>query len=499
MRPKPLFLSLWAFGAGLSLLTIVILGFVFVPLAGQASRGGEAALRAFMAILALASAGALSVATGLAWFVSRRLARPLERLSAVARTIARHPRGRIRGRVPAAYREATDLARALDALADELAREEAQREAFLAAVAHELRTPLTYLQGYARSLLDGMVTRPEDVQDHLAVIHREARRLGRMVADLLDREALASGQVSLPVGRVDPAVVVAEAVEDVAPAAREQGIRLDVEVAPGVPAIAADGDRLRQVLWNLLDNALAHTPAGGRVWVEVRPQGDAVEVTVHDTGSGFDPAEGANLWRPFYRLPEAPSARASKGRRGYGLGLAMVRQIVEAHGGTVHAEGRPGQGASVGFRLPVNGVANRPAAASREPQRRTAGAPAGSAPGSQRPDPRAPDGAVGRDAPAPAGAAPAGAAPAAGRGPVRPALEAAPARVAEGGETLVAALLVGLGLLALGVAAWPPMMTSLSGGGPASLLVIAATGAVSTVMFAGVVALVYRGWKGGRS
>ncbi|ADU51719.1 integral membrane sensor signal transduction histidine kinase [Thermaerobacter marianensis DSM 12885] len=485
MRPKPLFLSLWAFGAGLSLLTIVILGFVFVPIAGQASGGGEPMLRAVMVILALASAGALSVATGVAWFVSRRLARPLEQLGAVARAIAQSPRRYVRGLSTTTYREATDLARALDALSAELAREEAQKDAFLAAVAHELRTPLTYVQGYARSLLDGMVTSPEDVHDHLTVIDREARRLGRMVADLLDREALAAGRVSLRLGPVDPAVVAAEAVQDVAPAAREKGIRLDLEVAAGLPVVQADGDRLRQVLWNLLDNALAHTPPGGRVWVEVRQACETVEVTVHDTGSGFDPAESETIWRPFHRLDGTRKERNPTGRRGYGLGLAMVRQIVEAHGGTVHAEGRPGQGASVGFRLPVTVPVDAPGSATVRP------APPGIT-GSG-------DAAAQADEPGIA-AAPGGNPPAARRQPVPPAARPAGGGSLRSGDSLVALVLVVMGFLALGTASFPPLFESLSrGGGPGDLLIIAATGAVSTVMLAGVIALLYRAWMGGRS
>ncbi|HEY8414872.1 MAG TPA: HAMP domain-containing sensor histidine kinase, partial [Thermaerobacter sp.] len=181
-----------------------------------------------------------------------------------------------------------------------------------------------------------------------------ARRLGRLVGDLLDLEAVASGRLRLRAIPVDPGALVAEALQDIAPAARKRGIRLDLELEPGIPVVRADRDRLRQALWNLLDNALKHTPPGGRVWVEVRQAAGEVLVTVHDTGSGFDPAEAERIWEPFYRGDRARSRQqVGDGRRGYGLGLATVRWIVEAHGGRVHADGRPGQGASVGFRFPV--------------------------------------------------------------------------------------------------------------------------------------------------
>ncbi|HEY8415369.1 MAG TPA: ATP-binding protein, partial [Thermaerobacter sp.] len=493
VRPKPLFLSLWAFGAGLSLLTALVLGFVFIPLAAQAGpagRGGAAVLRTVMVVMVLASAGALSVATGLAWLISRRLARPLERLGQAARAIARQPLGYVVQLPPAPYREAADLARTLETLSAELAREQAQKDAFLAAVAHELRTPLTYLQGYARSLLDGMVADPEAVRDHLTVIDREARRLGRMVGDLLDREALASGRVSLRTGPVDLAVLAGEAVEDAAPAAREKGVDLELEVHPPLPAVQADAGRLRQVLWNLLDNALAHTPPGGRIWVEVCRAGQAVEVTVHDTGTGFDPAESENIWRPFYRVDRHSGGPRPPGRRGYGLGLATVRQVIEAHGGTVHADGRPGQGASVGFRLPVMPPAGVPAttAPAARPGRAIPGAAGDGG-----------DGVLPADEPG-RRAAPGRRPPTAVQQPAPRPLPPAGDSTWASGESLVAVLLVVVGVLALATASLLPRLVSLAGArGSADLLIIALTGAVSTVLLAGIIALLYRAWMGGRS
>lgn len=364
-----MFLSLWAFAAGLSLLVIHVLSMFFANAVWQLSGGDTRTVLAVAMIMVLAYAGTLSVATGLAWFVARRLAGPLERLSSAARGMTIDLRRGAPAVPVEGYLEARELARALNAMAEELARKEARQREFLAAVAHELRTPLTYLQGYARSLLDGVVTGREEVREHLAVIDREARRLGRLVGDLLDLEAIAAGRLRLRVGPVDPGALAAEAVEDVAPAARERGIRLDLDLEPGVPVISADRDRLRQALWNLLDNALEHTGRGGRVWVEVRPAGGEVSVTVHDTGAGFEPEEAERIWEPFYRGDRARSRqRVGDGRRGYGLGLATVRWIVEAHGGRVHADGRPGQGASVGFRLPVE---SRPAP--EEPRARPPG------------------------------------------------------------------------------------------------------------------------------
>lgn len=463
-----MFLRLWAFGAGLSLLVILVLSAFFANATWQVSGGETRAVLAVAVVMVLASAGTLSVATGLAWLVTRRLARPLEWLSAAARSMTADPLHRAPALPAGGYREARDLARALNVMAEELAREEAGRRQFLAAVAHELRTPLTYLQGYARSLLDGVVTDEEEVRQHLAVIDREARRLGRLVGDLLDLEALSSGRFSLRTGPVDPGALAAEALHDIAPAARQHGIRLDLELEPGVPVLGADRDRLRQALWNLLDNALRHTGPGGRVWIEVRRAGGDVLVTVHDTGTGFDPADAQRIWEPFYRGDGTRCrGRGGDGRRGYGLGLAMVRRIVEAHGGRVHADGRPGQGASVGFRLPIT--------------------PAQPADPAEERNPRAGPGTAGGPAQAPPLPAPG------------PAPGARPAGRAGAGEGLVATALVAMGLLALAAAVQPALLFQLMSdrGGPAAMLVFAATGAVSTVLLAGVIALVYRAWTGG--
>ncbi|HCC32440.1 MAG TPA: hypothetical protein DEQ28_00820 [Clostridiales bacterium] len=227
-------------------------------------------------------------------------------------------------------------------------QEEIRRE-FLANVSHELATPLTYLQGYGEALLDeiraaGLAGGP--AEQHGVILIEETERLRRLIRDLLDLARWEEGAGRLNLGPVDLASSLRRVAEVVRPLAAQQGIELELDT-PDVPAALADADRVEQVLHNLVDNALRHTPAGGKVRLSLGRRGAQVEVAVSDTGSGIAPGDLGRVWDRFYKADKA----RTRGAGGYGLGLAIARRIVEAHGGSVDVASKEGAGSRFSFSL----------------------------------------------------------------------------------------------------------------------------------------------------
>lgn len=227
------------------------------------------------------------------------------------------------------------------------------KDEFLATLSHELRTPLNAMLGYTRMLRAAAV--PQDRRDAaLEVIERNGKMLAQIVDEVLDVSRIVSGKLRLIVQRLDPARLLADAIAIVAPAADAKGIRLRSRIGPDVQAIQADPDRLQQVLWNILTNAVKFTPAGGTIDVSITAHASDVEIVVRDTGRGIDPAFLPHI---FERFRQADS-RFTREHGGLGLGLSIARNIVEMHGGTIHAESEgQGQGATFRIRLPAFAVA----------------------------------------------------------------------------------------------------------------------------------------------
>ncbi|HEX2255009.1 MAG TPA: hybrid sensor histidine kinase/response regulator [Thermoanaerobaculia bacterium] len=234
--------------------------------------------------------------------------------------------------------------------AERAARQEAEeanrlKDEFLATVSHELRTPLNAISGWA-NLLAMPELGAEKRQRGVETIRRNARALSQLVDDLLDVSRVVSGRMRLEVRPVDPAAVVEAAADSVAPAAEARQIRLDVVADPDTGLVSGDHARLQQVMWNLLSNAVKFTPRGGRVRAEVARVGSQAEITVTDSGEGIDPEFLPHVFDAF-RQRDSSITRV---HQGLGLGLAIVRRLVEAHGGTVSAES-PGRGAGATFRV----------------------------------------------------------------------------------------------------------------------------------------------------
>src|SRR5688572_10227586 len=236
----------------------------------------------------------------------------------------------------------------------ERARSEAEaanriKDEFLATLSHELRTPLTSLLGWSSVLREAR--RDEKVLSQgLDAIDRNARVQAQLIDDLLDVSRIVSGKLNLDVRPLDISSVVRAAINVVRPAADAKGIRLDYLAAPGLGAISADSGRLHQIIWNLLSNAVKFTPQGGEIKIRIEQERSHAKVTVQDTGQGIDPEF---LPRVFDRFRQADSS-TTRSFGGLGLGLAIVRHLVELHGGTVSAESEgAGKGATFSATFPL--------------------------------------------------------------------------------------------------------------------------------------------------
>jgi signal transduction histidine kinase/ActR/RegA family two-component response regulator len=224
------------------------------------------------------------------------------------------------------------------------------KDEFLATLSHELRTPLNAILGYSRMIRSGIVS-AEKAGRAVEVIERNATSLTQIVEDVLDVSRIVSGKMRLTVQRVELPDLVRNAVEGVVPAADAKGVHIDMILEPLPAPISGDPERLQQVIWNLMSNAVKFTPQGGRVQVQLRHDDSHVEVVVADTGVGI-----SKEFLPFifdrFRQADAGTTRE---HGGLGLGLGIARQLVEMHGGTIHvASAGPGKGATFRVDLPLS-------------------------------------------------------------------------------------------------------------------------------------------------
>jgi two-component system, OmpR family, sensor kinase len=246
-------------------------------------------------------------------------------------------------------REIQELSGAFNAMSKRVSStRQAQRE-FVANVSHELKTPITSIQGFAQALEDGTADTPEKQKQAVAVIKQESERMHHMVLDLLDLARFDSGSFEISHSPVDIQPLLTSLVGKFSPQAGAAGVSLGVETDP-LPAIAGDGDRLAQVFSNLVDNALKFTPAGGRITLRAVPKTSGVLVEVSDTGMGIPDDVRAHIFERFY---QADPSRPGGGQHGAGLGLAIVQEIVQAHGGTISVRSTPGEGSTFSVWLPI--------------------------------------------------------------------------------------------------------------------------------------------------
>jgi signal transduction histidine kinase/ActR/RegA family two-component response regulator len=246
----------------------------------------------------------------------------------------------------------------LSLIAEQTARAEAEsanrmKDEFLATVSHELRTPLNAIIGWSHMLLAGKLDEPTAARA-LVIIDRNAKAQAQLIEDILDVSRVITGKLRLETVPIDVASVINAAIDSAQVAANSKGIQLEVTLDPSARHIVGDFGRLQQVVWNLLSNAIKFTPSGGRVEVRLARVDGSVEIRVSDTGQGINP-----LFLPFvfdrFRQADGSETRA---HGGLGLGLAIVRHLVEQHGGSVRAESAGiGQGAAFSITLPLPAAA----------------------------------------------------------------------------------------------------------------------------------------------
>ena len=235
--------------------------------------------------------------------------------------------------------EVRALGRSFNAMSARLERTEEERRRLLADVSHELRTPLTVIQGNVEAMLDGLY--PTD-REHLERVRAEAQHLERLIDDLRTISLAEAGALDLEREPIDPAQIAREVAAGFEAAAEAAGVALRVVPADVAP-IELDGRRVRQVIANLVSNALRHTPSGGTVTVSLSDATDALTLEVTDTGSGMAPDEVARAFDRFWKADGSPGA---------GLGLAIVRDLLVAHGGTAQIVSSPGGGTTVTCTFP---------------------------------------------------------------------------------------------------------------------------------------------------
>jgi two-component system, OmpR family, sensor histidine kinase BaeS len=283
-------------------------------------------------VVITASVVAVIASIGLALVLARMLARPLDRIGQAARRIAD---GDYAARVPRdGPEELASLADSFNQMAASLERQEEMRRDFIANAAHELRTPLTNLQGYLEALRDGVITADRATYESL---HEEADRLVRLSRSL---DALAEGDAGASPPQLielDLAASIAMALDLAGPALERAGLHLRTDVPASLPA-RADPDRLAQVLANLLSNAVRYTPTGGTVAVAAERRPGDVLISIVNTGDGIPADDLDRVFERFYRVEKS----RDRERGGAGIGLAIVKQLVEQGGGRVGAESREG-------------------------------------------------------------------------------------------------------------------------------------------------------------
>ncbi|HEX3055838.1 MAG TPA: HAMP domain-containing sensor histidine kinase [Gaiellaceae bacterium] len=290
--------------------------------------------------LAIAFGGGVLVAGLAAVYLTRRIARPLMALSAAADEIAAgeygievpHPRGRD---------EIAQLSARFADMAAKLGEAEQLSRMFLMSVSHELRTPLTAIRGHVSALREGVIDDPEAYGSSLAVIEEEAIRLERLVGDVLDLAKLNAHRFTVLEEEVDMRALCERAYAAFGEVARQRSIdyRREFDVRP---VIVTDGDRVLQIISNLLSNAFRWTPQGGRVSLALGAENGAVSVVVSDSGPGISPEERERIFRPFW----------SRDGGGTGLGLAIARELAFALGGRIDLRSEPGLGARFELILP---------------------------------------------------------------------------------------------------------------------------------------------------
>lgn len=294
--------------------------------------------------LGIAALVAVAIAVALGFVMSKLITSPMQQLAFSARKIAA---GDLSQRMKhKSDDEVGEVSNAFNYMAEQLETKEKSRKQLLADVAHELRNPLSIVQGNLEAWMDGVIA---PTPEQIGSVYDETVLLNRLITDLKELSIAEAGQLKLHLEKANLAEIIGAEITGFQARCQEKQISLVSAVADNLPEVSMDRDRIRQVLHNLLENALRHTPAKGVIKVLADLEDGQIKVTVSDTGSGIDQADLPFIFEHFYK--------ADKSRHriygGAGIGLALVRNYVELHGGRVWAESELGKGSKFYFTLPV--------------------------------------------------------------------------------------------------------------------------------------------------
>lgn len=280
------------------------------------------------------------------WLMARNIIRPLRELNAATQSIAQ---GDLEKQVTISTRdEIGALAASFNLMTASLKRSRDLRRQMTADIAHELRNPLSIILGHTEAMSEGVLPATTETLD---IIYDEAKHLSRLVDDLRTLSLSESGELSLQRSLVNPAEILERSASANAVRAAEKGVTIQVESAADLPPVNVDVERIGQVLANLLDNSLKHTPSGGLIRLSALSVGDAVEISVQDSGSGIPSEDLPYVFDRFYRGKQT----SGRVKDGSGLGLAISRALVELHQGQIRVESGVGKGTTITLRLPVAG------------------------------------------------------------------------------------------------------------------------------------------------
>jgi signal transduction histidine kinase len=303
----------------------------------------ERALQRARGIISITALAALLLATSLLYYMAKKISDPIISVSRAAVALAGGDR--LPDLPPGPRDEVGQLIQSFNFMKNQLEKLERLRREFLTGISHELRTPLTAIRGFVQAIVDGVIP-PREEEKYLRLTLAETGRLAGLVDDLLDLGRLEAGSVALNYSYVNLSDLLREVVDFMAAQAAEKEVALQLETAK--VSLTADGDRLKQVAWNLLANALAYTPPSGRVRVALEEAQDEVLLTVEDTGVGIPAEDLPHIFTVFYRVDRSRDPATG----GTGLGLAIVKNIVDLHRGRIEVESRPGRGTWIRIRLP---------------------------------------------------------------------------------------------------------------------------------------------------
>jgi len=287
---------------------------------------------------------AVAVAFVISIVISRKITRPIHDMALVTERIADGDYGQ---KVDfESNDEIGSLAHSLNEMTERLAEAQKLKRELMANIAHELRTPLTSISGYMEGLEDGVVPANSETYQ---LVHREAARLSRLVADLQRLSRAESGQEELDVVELPSELFIERVAKKLRPMFIEKDISLLLEIAPDMPPMLVDEDKTDQVLVNLLDNALNYTSPGGKVTLSARASGRMVQIEIADTGIGISAEDLPYIFERFYRAEKS----RSRDRGGSGIGLTIAKKYVDSLGGDISVKSAPGQGTIFTLKLPA--------------------------------------------------------------------------------------------------------------------------------------------------